>query len=383
MLPGGDDPFYRRVLAAGHRHYVRVEVWSGTGVKLATLMPSDDLRFWDGRPEGGLMFLDGTVNATLGNRVARNLFLAVPEWMYPHGTDDLLAPFGNELRVFRGVTLGDGSSSYVWQVFRGRIRNVTQSSDGSCTVECADRAADVQDVNFVSPRNSTAGSTITDEFQRLIVDALPDATFGVSDTFTKAVEPLTWEFERASALDEMARSVGALWYPLANGDFVIRRFPWNVAATPVVMLTDLVGGTVNGWTARRSRDSIFNVVTVAGERLNGDDPVYATASDTTPGSPTSINGNFGIRSRLERLQTPSSAGGVASTARDLLTTYIAPIEEWNLNVVPDASQELGDVITVQVNSRQVIQTVTSLSVPLGLAGDMTISTRSLVIGGSS
>lgn len=382
MLPGGADPLYRSVLSAGHGHYSRVEVWSGSGQRLDTLLPGMQQDFL-GSPEGGLTFLDGAVNATLGNRVARNLTLTVPSFMYPAQTTDLLAPFGNEIRAYRGVLLGDGSDVYTWQVFRGRIRNVSASSDGTCVVECADRAADVADVNFVSPQNSNQLNTINEEFQRLIVDAVPDATFGASDLFAKLMPALTWEFERAAALDEMAISVGALWYPLANGDYVIRRFPWTVPMSPTVTWSDGDGGVVNGWTVRRSRDSIFNVVTVTGERLNGDAPVYATASDSTPGSPTSTTGNFGVKSRLERLQTPSNFGGVSSAAEDLLRTYIAPTEEWTLEVVPDAALELGEVGRVLVDGRNVIQVVTSFTLPMGLSGNMTVSTRSLVVGGVS
>lgn len=381
MLPGGTDTLYRSVLAASHGHFVRIEVWSGLGVRLDTSLPAMQAAVFIGDPEGGLVFTGGTVTATLNSRVSRNLSLRVPAYMYPTDETGLLAPFGNELRVYRGVRLGDGSETYTWQVFRGRIRNVEQSSDGTCMVECSDRAADVQDVNFVSPQNSNTANTVNEEFQRLIVDAVPDATFGASDTFSKVMEPLTWEFERAAALDEIAISVGALWYPLANGDFVIRRFPWTVVSAPLLTLTDQEGGTVNGWASRRSRDSIFNVVTVTGERLNGDAPVHATASDATPGSPTSVSGNFGVRSRLERLQTPSTAGGATAAAEDLLRTYIAPTEEWTLQSVPDAALELGDVINVAVDGRTAVQVVTGIALPLDLSGDMTISTRSLVAGG--
>jgi hypothetical protein len=301
--------------------------------------------------------------------------------MYPEDDDDLLAPFGNELRIFMGVTAGDGSTKYSWQVFRGRIRSAEQDSDGNCTLFAADRAADVADVNFVSPQNSNPANTINAEWQRLIIDAVPNATFGASDVFDKQVEPLTWGFERAGALDEMAQSVSALWYPLANGDYVLRRFPWAVASLPVVTMTDQAGGTINRWRRRRSRDAIFNVVTVTGERLNGDAPVFATASDTQAGSPTSTLGNFGVRSHLERLQTPSTQGGAQSVAEALLRTYIAPTEEWVVQAVPDASLELGDVLGFNVSSANAVQVTTSFSLPLGLEGDMTISTRSLVIGG--
>lgn len=378
MLPGGTDALYRQALAAGHRHYVRVEVWSGDGLPLESMIPAH-LR---GDPAGGLAIIAGAVNATLTSRVARNLSVTVPMELYPRLETDLLAPFGNEIRAFAGITLGDGSNQYVWQVFRGKIQDVSMdNASGTCTVVCADRAAEVADNAFVTPQNSQPTNTINAEWQRLIVDALANATFGVSDVFAKNIEPLTWEFDRASALDEMSRSVGALWYPLANGDFVLRRLPWTFVRPLVFTFTDGIGGTVNSFTARRSRESIFNTVTVTGERLNGDPPVHALAQDTAPGSPTRASGPFGVKSRVERLQTPSTQGGAQSTAEALLRAYIAPVEEFTLAMVPDAALELGDAGTLALDDRETIQVATAFTLPLDLSGNMTVSTRSLVVGG--
>lgn len=378
MLAGGMDPLYRSVLAAGHRHYVRIEVWSGDGVPLESSIPAH-LR---GDPEGGLAIMSGAVTATLTSRVARNLSLVVPGELYPRDTGDLLAPFGNEIRAFAGVTLGDGSDTYTWQVFRGKIQEVVlDNSSATCSVTCADRASDVADHAFVSPMASQPANTINAEWQRLIVDALPDASFGASDVFAAHVAPLIWEFDRAAALDEMAVSVSALWYPLADGDFVIRRLPWSFAQPLVFTMTDAVGGTINTFSARRSRESIFNTVTVTGERLNGDAPVHATATDNGPASPTRVTGPFGVKSRLDRLQSPSTQGGAQAAAESLLRTYIAPVEEFIVSAVPDAALELGDAGTLVIDGREVVQVVTGFTLPLDLSGDMTISTRSLVIGG--
>lgn len=371
MLPGGNDPLYRSVLATGNQHFVRLEVWSGSGVPL-------DIPLHRQGEDGGLAFFNGTVSATLNSRVTRELQFSVPFDMYPYEPTDLLAPFGNEIRAYRGVRLGDGSELYTWQVFRGKIRMVTQYSTGNTAIICTDRAADVTDHQFVSPQNSQPSNTIFLEFNRLIVDALPDATFGVSDDFTTLVQPLTWELDRGAALDEMARSVGALWYALANGDFVLRRYPWTQPGVPVVTLTDAPGGTINSWQATRNRNDIYNVVTVTGERLSGAAPVYYTASDTVPTSPTYVGGNFGIRSLLDRLQTPSSPGAASDAALQRLAVSVAPVEAFQLRCVTDASLELGDVLRVVIEGREAIQVVSALSVPLGVDGDMFVSTRSLV-----
>lgn len=375
MLPGGADALYRDVLATGMGHFVRLEVWSGLGQPLETLIPAQR----GGEPEGGICFYNGTVSATLNSRVTRELQISVPYDMYPVLPTDLLAPFGNEIRAYRGVRLGDGSDVYTWPVFRGRIRQVHQYSTGNVTVLCTDRAADVTDHEFVSPQNSQTGNSVFLEFVRLVSDAVPDASFGVSDAFITLVQPLTWELSRSAALDEMAQTMGAVWYSLANGDFVMRRYPWTQPGSPVVTLTDAPGGTVNYWEAIRDRNMIYNVVTVSGERLNGDAPVYGTAADTNPLSPTYINGGFGVRSLLDRLQTPGTPGRAQGAAQERLAVSVAPVESFQMRCVPDASLELGDVVTLNIEGREATQVVSGLSMPLSLDNDMFVSTRSLVL----
>lgn len=375
MLPGGADPLYRAALATGMEHFVRLEVWSGLGVPLDVLIPHQR----DGQPEGGLCFFNGTVSATLNSRVTRQLQFSVPYDMYAYEATDLLAPFGNEIRAYRGIRLGDGSTEYTWQVFRGKIYLVDQYSEGSVAIMCLDRASEVVDHEFISPQNSATTNTVLQEFVRLVSDAVPDATFGASGSFSTPVQPLTWSLGRAAALDEMAQSVGAIWYSLANGDFVMRLYPWTQAGTPVVTLTDAPGGTINSWRRTRDRGAIYNVVTVTGERLNGDLPVYATAADINPASPTYINGGFGVRSLLDRLQTAATAGAAAGAAAERLAVSVAPVEAMQLRCVPDASLELGDIVTVNIEGRAATQVVSALSVPLSVGGGMFVSTRSLVL----
>lgn len=267
-------------------------------------------------------------------------------------------------------------------MFRGRIQDVSfDSGSGTCMVMCEDRARDVLDVGFVRPDNSNAGDLVSTEFQRLINEAVSNATFGTFDALDGVVRPLTWQSDRGSALDELAQAVGGLWYALANGDFVLRRYPWSYAQDPLTTLTDKEGGSIQRYQTARTRTRIYNTVTVNGERLNGDAPVYATEQDTSPTSPTWVDGNFGIRSYLSRLQTPATQGGAQGVARQLLRTATAPTEEWTLQATPDAALELGDPIRIVTQSgRDVIQVVGQLTLPLDLSGDMTISTQSIIVG---
>lgn len=363
MLTNGTDPFYRRLLAAAHEHYVRVEVWSGDGLtQLAEDIP----------------FLDGDVRASLGSQVTRTLTMSVPDDFYPADPEDILAPYGNRLRVWRGVRVGSDISTYVWECFHGRIQEAQDNGDGSVAIQAADRAQDVLDYGFQVPERSALGTTVNAEVTRLIGDAVPDAAFGTFDTPTVVVPVETWENDRGGALDELATSVGGYWWALADGRFVLRRVPWTVAGDPVVTLTDQGGGIILEVLPSRSRSTVYNSWAVTGERTDGTTPVYALREDLNPASPTYLNGNFGRRSNYAYLNTPSDGGAVDNVARAKLQSSVALTENWSYTCPPDASVELGDVQRLQVRGRDVIQVVNSFILPLNL-GSMSVDTRSQVL----
>ena len=239
-----------------------------------------------------LPVIGGSVSAALVNGVSRSLDLALDETWYPWNDDDLLNPYGNRLKVWRGIKFAEGHVSK-WVVFTGRIQRAGMVDNGQVKVDAADRASEVAEFKFVRPENSQAGNDIASETQRVIGDAVPDAVFGTFDLFTVPVAPMTWQQDRVQALSELSTSVGALWYPIADGAFTQRRYPWTQPGTPVVFYRDGEGGTVSKSFPARDRSNVFNSVAVTGERLNGSAPKYAPAQDDQPASPTWVGGNFG------------------------------------------------------------------------------------------
>lgn len=364
MLPGGLDEMYRSALATSHQPYLLVEILDGQRNILET----------------ELTYISGSVNADLTSRVARTCTITFHDSFYPFEPGDLLAPYGNMVRVTRGIEFAEGSR-FAWVVFLGRIQEASLSSDGTCTISASDPAVDVIDVKFLKPQNSSAGILVEDEVRNLISDAIPLADFGPFDTFGTPVQQLTWQLDRGQALDELATSVGAFWYCLADGSFVLRRYPWTVPNPPVVTYADGPGGSVTSWAATRSRAMVYNSLTVSGERLNGDAPVYATASDDNPASPTYIFGNFGRRHQLLRLQTPASQGAAQGAASDNLRRLSALVDAWAWTMTPDAALELGDTVSLNVAGRSdIIQVVSGYTMPLDLSGPMKVQGRSLVLG---
>lgn len=364
MLPGGLDPMYRAALATSHQPYLLVEILDGQRELLAT----------------NPTYLSGSVNATLTSRVARTASITFDESFYPFEPTDLLAPYGNMVRITRGIEFAEGTR-FTWVVFLGRIQEAALSSDGTCTITAADPASDVIDAKFIIPQNSSPGVSVDIQVRNLISDAIPLATFADFESFGVPVQQLTWQLDRGQALDELATSVGAFWYCLADGSFTLRKYPWTVPNPAVATYADGDGGSVSDWAAVRSRGLVYNSLTVTGERLNGDEPVYATAFDDNVASPTYINGNFGRRHQLLRLQTPASEGAARGAALDNLRRLTALVDAWSWSMTPDAALELGDAVSLDVAGRSdIIQVVSSYTIPLDLSSPMRVQGRALVLG---
>lgn len=359
MLAGGTDAGYRALLAGPHHPLSYIQIWRG-GARLDTY--GDD----------GVPFFTGTVSADLGSQVTRQLSLSVDGALWPVTEDplELFNPYGNEIRAWYGVFAGAGVP-YVWQVFRGQIHTVSLEDDGQMLVTCVDRAAAVKEVGFIKPENSQVGTTVVAEYKRLVSDAVPDAVFGTFDDILTITPELTWESDRGSACDDLSDAAGAFWYALANGDFVLRFIPWIINQTPIITLTDGENGTLVSAVPSKSRDNVFNQITVVGERLDGGDPVSASTQDNDASSPTFTSGPFGVRSNLLNLQGIKTQSQCLSLARTALKMSKSLTQQWDVGSIADASLELGDTITIDARGLPAVtQVVTSFT--LSLLGDATM-----------
>lgn len=372
MLAGGLDVLYRSILAGPHEATSRVEVWS-EGVRI------DDFG------DAGVPITSGSVSATLTSRVARTSTMTVPEYLYPENDDDLLAPFGNQLKIFAGV-YGYGGLSMEWQTFFGRIDDGGQDSNGNVVIDGVDRAGDVGDSFFTVPQQSNVALNVAAQYVQLINTAVPDATFGDFDPTTVFTPNLVWQTDRASACDQLATAANMFWYPLANGDFVMRTVAWDTSTPPLLTLRDGPGGTVSTWSRAKSRRNVFNAPTVVGERADGSTPVFGSAFDGDPTSPTYVGGKFGVKGKLISVQTATSAAQCAQLARGYLHVAKALTEQWSINCVPDASIELGDPFLIQgttasgATKLSSTQIVTSFTLPLVGDGMMSIAFRAQTPG---
>jgi hypothetical protein len=369
---GGLDAQYRDALTRPHTAYNRIDVLDRQGNVLQADLP----------------FVDGSVRATLNSRVARVLTLSLDRSWFPlksNGSVDtggLLTPFGNRLRVSRGITYGDGSI-VSFPVFYGRIEQVQMTRAGQVSLTGSDLAADVVDALFETPQSSIPANTISTEFRRLVQDALGDAVFGTCDLTGVKIPPLAWQSDRAQALDDMSATVAMLWYPLADGSFVQRFVPWTkpgqVAQLTMSDGTNAAPGVNNAiadWTITVSRTGVYNSVVFASERQDGSAPVYAIVRDVAAGSPTNYLGNFGRKPLLIQNQSALTQSQCLAAAQSTLKAATAITQVWDpVSIVPDASLQLGDLIAMNAEGASSTQVIVGFTLPLRETGDMPLSLR--------
>jgi hypothetical protein len=379
-----NNPGYRAALAMPHAAYARVEVWRN-GV------PVEELNRYDVYPDAinrkVPVFLSGSVRCTLQSRVARTASITVPEWLYPFEPDDLLNPYGNHLKMYRGIRYGSGDVDE-FPVFSGPITKVSPRGNGTATVEAKDLAGKVVGAGFAAPARAGVGSLVTAEFKRLVEGAYPLATFGPFDAITETVPELSYDTDRGAALDGLAKIASSFWYPLADGRFVMRLVPWTVTPSiqPLVLASGAEGTAVDGTLISaypvRSEEGVYSEVVVSSENTDGGDPFSAAVRDLDPASPTYVNGAFGRKTLQLRVTQAPSQNAAYTAAKTTLRQSKALSESLQITCIADASIELGDVLEVHYRGHTWTQIAAGFSMPLDPGDTMQIDGRGLVTGGS-
>lgn len=380
MIPP-QTPRYRLALGAPHNAYSRVEVWK------AGIFQEEFNQYDPAVTTQRPVFFTGSVRATLNSRVARTLTMNVPDWMYPYDDTDLLNPFGVHLKVNRGIRYGDGSVDE-FPIFNGPVKRVTPQQGGTAQVSAADLANEVILAGFFGASQADVGGNIVAEFERLVRGGYPAAVFGSSDTFTSTVPALSYDTDRGNALDSLSKAAGAFWYPLAGGQFVLRRIPWTVQPSmqPIAMGSGAEAdlpypGTVTAAWPDKNNDGVYNRLTISVERPDGSQPVYATVEDLDPDSVTFIGGPYGVKAVTIRLTSADNSATALSAAKASFARAKARAEPWKITCTPDPSIELGDAIALYWRGRFKLQIVAAFTLPLEANGTMAIDGRDLVDSG--
>lgn len=303
--------------------------------------------------------------------------------LIPDDPTDDFAPYGNELRVSRGITFPDATTEVVsLGVFRIDDVNVSDTAQGMLLqISGLDRSARLIDARFEEPFEVAQGTNYTTAIRNVLEQGWAEMEMDLAET-SRTTPQLTAEEggDRWAFATEMATSLGMVLYFDGDGVCVMR--PQGAVSTSAVLtLAEGAGGVLVEAGFRWTREGTYNRVIATGENTGETAPSRGVATDDNPASPTYYYGPFGRVPRFYVSQFITSDDQAQDAAAAILSRELGTTRQVNFGAVVDPRLEPEDVVRITraragIDEDHVVDQVT---IPLSATGVMTGRTRAVQV----
>lgn len=364
---------YQAAIKRSHRAVVTVDVLA-SGVVVGTLTAVEGS---GGAVVAGDVTLD-TRAATRG-RLALQIVDNGSLGLVPNDARALLAPYGNELRVSRGLVLPSGMLETpgvgVFRIERSRVEDTA----GGLAIQVTgmDRSVRVIDDRFEDPHEIAAGTTVETAILELVEHAIPGVVTNfpgvsyVTPTVRAEEAGDRWQLAR-----DLATACGLELYFDEVGTLTLKpTAPGAVVGT----FAEGPGGVLLTVARDWSREGSFNIVVATGENTGEAAPARGVARDEDPASPTYYLGPFGRVVSFFQSQFIVTNEQATAAAASILERQLGTTETVEFDVLVDPSRQPGDSIRVTraragVDEDHVID---QIRIPLAVTESMTGQTRAI------
>lgn len=344
-----------------HRAVTQVQVWLG-GQQIGVV-----------QPKSGSVSVDRTRDV---RRQLSGFSCADPDGtLIPTDPGSLLAPYGQQLRCYRGVRLPTGDELVPVGVFR-ILKTTATAPDGTISVEADDLATVIRRNRWTAPWQ-VAAVDAADAVVDILTDRADDV---VTDITTTGYTVGTGVLEAGSESDpwrdaqDIARAAG---YELAFGPDGVARFYPPASPTADPQVTYPAGSVV--LTAEREVDAseTYNGVYAYGEGSAIETPVFGEAWDEDPSSPTYRYGPFGEAPRFYSSPFITTAEQADAAAEALLAQVTGSAEAVSWTQLGNPALDVDDVIDLTVDqlSLSARLVLDQLEIPLLASEPMTATAR--------
>lgn len=373
------SPEWPTTIARGHQLVTELTSWRD-GVQLGATM----------LPEGGELTFDATA------RSERRCQLTFPSTVgVPTDPDHPLAAYGQRLNIRTGVVHPVSGTVELLDMGWYLITDWAWSeADDIITVEAESlrRVLDGARLWYPTSAFGVAGGNLAyaSQFTALASGLYQAAGQGLTTSYDPALAALTvasdrlYSRDRTAEMDQLAREWGAQWRVNDAGVIRVSPVPGPLSSTTAaqIVLTDGTNGTVVDRAAAGSRARVSNVVIVEGGAPPGGGRAsvgiaYWTDAPDAP-SPVRWNGPYGQEVTEESNEALTTDAAVNAFARSRLPQLVRPAIEHPLQVLPDPSWQLDDVVRVEMETGTVLGRVGSFRLPLTAADG--VMTATLVAG---
>lgn len=299
--------------------------------------------------------------------------------LWPSHATDLLAPFGNEIFVRRGIQI---NGQTVWSSLGYyRISNPDQNDapDGPITLTGLDRMSRIIEARLLSPRSFLSNRTVHSVFDELVREVYPQATIVFDDPaveFAQIGRLVESEDSRYDMLREVAESHGKIMYWDTSGILRVESVP-----DPQVPIWHFMAGRQNGVLMQASRslssEGVYNCVVASGEGASDEvEPVRAVVYDNNPKSPTYFFGRFGPIPKFYTSAMIVTEAQALRTATSMLRRSSGYPYNVNFTIAPNPAVRPHHPARVGYrDGKREIHVIESITIPLSVDAAMSGTTK--------
>lgn len=288
---------------------------------------------------------------------------------------DLLKPYGNELRVKRGVVHADGTEELVGLGVFGIEKGAVGSH--SIALSGRDRSAKVEAARFEAPLDVAAGTQVRVAVDTVLAGAGITAGAATAITSTQTTPHLIGEEggDRLAFVTDLCASIGLRMYFDGDGQITFR--PDATAGPAVVTLSEGAGGVLLDAGYEWDGAGVYNRWIVTGENSGQAAPVRGVATDDDATSPTYYYGPFGPRPTFYQSSFITTAAQALDAAAAMKSRELGSTQRVQFGSYVNPALEPGDVVritrvAVGIDEDHVIE---SLVIPLTADQPLTGTTK--------
>lgn len=329
---------------------------------------------------------EGSVTVSTTNSIRRTCSLKLlsdrtNNAIVPDSGFDALSPFGNELRVYRGVQFDDGTQEYVpLGIFRIVDVDITDTNDGvSIEVEGEDRSIIVSRNKWTGPYQMLSGTleaSLTALLQNRYVDI--KTNFPTTNvTIEKVILGTDKQDDPWKDAVYIAQLVGYDLFFDVDGVCTMKQFPILDEGVVVASYNESNATTATRVSRTISSRETYNGVIYVVEGSEVATPLRVEVWDEDTTSPTYRYGVFGSVPITVESNIVTTSNDAIKAATALLNTYIGAQESVELDSIVDPTLDVNDVIYIKAQGAKVdrLAIVDEISIPLEPQGSQSIQTR--------
>jgi hypothetical protein len=309
------------------------------------------------------------------NRTASNLV--------PDNGFDTLAPFGNELKLYRGVKFTDGSIEYVpLGVFVMTDVDIQDSNDGvSMTIRGEDRSLFISRAKWTAPYQMISG-TLEASLTAMLENRWADVQTSFTTTNVTVNQVVFGTENNQDPWQDavyLAQLVGYDLYFDVLGVATLRAFPSLDASTVVAKYEEGAQTLITSLDRSMSSKETYNGVIYTIEGSQVDTPIRVEIWDEDTTSPTYRYGVFGDAPTFITSNLLTTEAEAIKAATSLLNTYRGAQESINWDSIVDPTLDVNDVVFVKTSGSKTdrLVIVDELDIPLSPLASMSAKARTV------